>query len=462
MRLHKFIYLFIIIWLNASHIHIAHIGRVDTLIPQQSMLKPAPMLSLCYESLFIPTIWGGYTNQLAKDVHQLANGAIIITLQDQVVLHNGQLLTSDIVQQSIQFFQQAHCIPSVEAVLSSLKVDVLSPNTINIWGEDDQNIMEVLSKIPIIIPKDIPIGSGPYRIDTFNDQAITYQKHSGYWGDEHEIDTVTYRFFQSTFDAHIAFKHKAIDAYLETSATRFNQLVSLTPEQTQRLEHPLHQYTPYVWINPNGLLSDPSLRQVINTTLMPDIINQTLFNGHYHPHISIPLSERERMLQSCSLLEQKGYKLDHTMVRRKSDKQLTLTLLLPHHQWDALATLLSSRLRQLGIILIIEHQNPALYWEQVIKGQYDLVIEPLIPTQYQPIKLPKNILGHYLSLPIPRLLVDYQHKILLISSQKALLNYLIEQQFAIPLFSLKEYRVIHSQAFTATVNSQQEIIYRLA
>lgn len=450
---------------NYTSINIGHIGSGEVLLPHDIMAEQLPGADQVLEPLLKRNNFGGYDPILCKE-YTLKHKTILIKLRPQITFSNGTPVKSHHVRQSIAYFSSQKIHPYIRKLCKSLTLTIHSPEIISLSSNLDIDILKLLSDIPIIYDPELSIGSGPYILSEKNTDQVSYTQNSNYWGEAptgHHFKTITYHFHKSTFQAYQAFLNNSIDAYIETSAARFEYIQNIFPNYTQKLLHPDHAYTPHLWLNPQGVFQDPVLREVLSLALMPDSMNNLIFNNHYRPHITSHTQPRDRLLEAVDKLNKHGWILNNGQ-REKNHTSLSFNILITHHQWDSAIYHLKHQLKRLGINLNIYHTSKAQFWSRVNHQDFDIIISPVITYQYSQPCYHKKLLLLYKELPIPHLLSQsHPNPILDQSIQQALLMNLTQSQFIIPIFSLDYYRIVRAPHIDAkTLNSAEGIVWQHA
>ena len=448
---------------NYEHLNIGHIGTGTTLLPHDIIAAQLPGADHVLEPLIKPNNFGGYDPILCED-YTRNNKTLFIKLRPQIAFSNGIPIKSTHIQQSIAYFSSQKIHPYIRKLCESLTLTIHSPKMISLSSSLDIDILKLLSDIPIIYDPTLPIGSGPYLLSDQNTDQVTYTLNPNYWGEpprKNNFNTLTYHFHKSTFLAYQAFMNNSIDLYIETSAARFDRIMKTSPTHTQQLWHPEHAYTPHLWLNPHGIFKDPIIRDVLSLALMPDIMNDHIFNSHYRPHITSPGKPRDRLLAASHKLNQNGWVLTKGQ-REKDHIPLAFNMLVTHHQWDSAVFHLKHQLKRLGITLNIHHVSNTQFWSRVNHQDFDIIISPIITYQYSQPRYHKKLLSLYQELPIPNLLTHTQHASVLDKSiQQALLMNLTQSKYIIPIFSLDYYRIVRApHVYAKTLDNYKGIVWQ--
>lgn len=142
---------------------------------------------------------------------------------------------------------------------------------------------------------DPPLGSGPYRIESFEaGRRITYKRVEDYWGREHPLNRGRYNFDRIHYDyyrddtvAIEAFKGGAFDFRLENSAKHWAtayEIPALRSGQLRREEVPHDRPSGmqgFVFNTRRAMFADRRVREALGYAFDFEWSNRTLFYGQY-------------------------------------------------------------------------------------------------------------------------------------------------------------------------------------
>ncbi|UTC24585.1 ABC transporter substrate-binding protein [Candidatus Comchoanobacter bicostacola] len=272
-----------------------------------------------------------------------------------------------------------------------------------------------LAKMPIIKHSEALIGSGPYFVNKASSTQIQYQKNDLFWAENLWLNIGRNNFKHVNFHLNVkpfqnlnALSQGKIDWFLEHNAHRWDQIITSANIQKTTLAQPLSEYTLYLRINPQ---LDYKTRQFIAHSINFDKINQALCHGFY----------TAKKYQAPTPLE--------AITRHKPIKLLTQGA-----QWTPAAQAICHQLEASNIPCIHALKHPIAYQQAVKTGAYDLIIEPMLITPSMQLS---DLFPHYLNETSPQSTEQNAHE---------RLEQLIQSYLCIPMWTNKQFRIVHNKA----------------
>ncbi len=224
-------------------------GSFDTFNPFVINGLPAAGIGLLYDTLM---------KQSADEVFALygliADGIAVLPDNKGVAFHinpdatfsDSSKITADDVAFTFQILKEKG-VPTYRYYYQDVeKVEVINDQTVLFhFKENIQNpeLPFILGELPVLPRKwwyfrdftkttlDIPVGSGPYLIDSFiAGRSIIYRRNPDYWAKDlnvnrgyYNFDTVSYDYYRDTTVATEAFKAHAFDIKIENEAKKWAQ-----------------------------------------------------------------------------------------------------------------------------------------------------------------------------------------------------------------------------------------------
>ena len=168
------------------------------------------MQYLLYEALFMMDMLTGELEPLIADKYEVQeDGSIKITVNAKAHFNDGSALTAEDVKFSYDvasayelqwssYWENIEAVEAVDAqtivikqkadntntpvVLDSLQMVPIMPKAI--WGPIVEEAGDDVSKVRSVDNLQNPVGSGPYKMKSFNDQGIYLERDENYWGVE--------------------------------------------------------------------------------------------------------------------------------------------------------------------------------------------------------------------------------------------------------------------------------------
>ena len=222
------------------------IGTYDTFNPFTLKGTSAAGIGLLYESLTVGSSDEAFTEYglLAKSIEWPDDRSwVTFTLRDEAKWHDGKKITSDdvvwtfntLMEKGHPFYKYYYGDVSEVIKITENKVKFeFSTNT-------NKELVLIVGQLPVL-PKhywenknfeettlDVPIGSGPYKIKSFDaGRSITYELDMDYWGFENNIvpikvgkdnmGSIRYDYYKDRGVEREAFKSGEIDFFSENTS----------------------------------------------------------------------------------------------------------------------------------------------------------------------------------------------------------------------------------------------------
>ena len=245
---------------------------------------------------------------------------------------------------------------------------------------------------PATDPIKEPVGSGPYTLKSFSQQAaILGARESGYWGEVPKVKELRYTSYAD---------NNAQSTALSTGQSEWSFVFIPNYQQTFVSKDPQHYkvWAPGV-LGIHGLylnttkkpFDDPALRRAMNMVINRNDIFVQAEAGYFHPEIKsvtgLPEGAGDAYIAdeykgktftvdvegAKKLLTDSGYKLEGTTLKDKSGKPVTIKLSDPAPWSDYQTTLeiIKSNLAEIGIEATVEKPNQTVWDANVQKGDFE-------------------------------------------------------------------------------------------
>lgn len=302
----------------------------------------------------------------------------------------------------------------------------------------------ILSELPVLSQKwwqsrdftktslEIPVGSGPYVIDSFvPGRFAAYRRNPNYWAQDlnvnrgfYNFDEIRYEYYRDTTVALEAFKAHAFDVRLENEAKKWAQFQTEKDVQSGQIkmkafEHHLPSgMQGYVFNLRRPIFRDKRVREAISLAFDFDWMNQNLFYGLYNrttsffdnsylkapdeptpaeqavwaslpteemqkiPSISFvratPESMRVRLRKALDLLEAVGWRVNQKgILVDKNNQPFTFEILLDSGSsatWERVVLPFAGQLKRLGIEARIRSVDTIQYKNRLDSFDYDMIV----------------------------------------------------------------------------------------
>ena len=291
------------------------IGTYDTFNPFTLKGTSAAGIGLLYETLTTGSSDEAFTEYglLAKSIEWPDDRSwVTYTLRDEAKWHDGKKITSDdvvwtfntLMEKGHPFYKYYYGDVSEVIKISENKVKFLfSTNT-------NKELVLIVGQLPVL-PKhywenknfeettlDVPIGSGPYKIKSFDaGRSITYELDLNYWGFKNNIvpikvgkdnmGSIRYDYYKDRGVEREAFKSGEIDFFSENSSKEWATSYDINAVNEGLIKKELIAHE-----NPQGMqafafntrkdiFADKKVRKALSYAFDFEWTNKNLFYGAY-------------------------------------------------------------------------------------------------------------------------------------------------------------------------------------
>lgn len=279
---------------------------------------------------------------------------------------------------------------------------------------------------------ELPMGSGPYKIKSFNPgSTITYARDPNYWAEnepsgigQNNFDQIQYIYFRDLDVAFEGFKGDQFDWWSENRAKRWATAYDIPAVQQGRIvkqEFPQSYASSGLMVGfiPNLRLpkfQDARVRQALNFAFDFETLNRTTFYGQYerigsyfygtplassglptgqeldmlnavkdkvppsvfttpyaNPVAGDPTKLRANLRQALNLLTQAGYTLNGSQLVDKTGQQLGFEILLDGPTIEPVAIAFQTNLKTIGINATIREVDSAQYINRMRSRDFDMI-----------------------------------------------------------------------------------------
>ncbi len=266
--------------------------------------------NLIYETLFTYNlITGELDPRLAKTLEE-TDEAFVVTLHDGTAFQDGEPLTSEDVvytfelakRQGVDYATFWDYVTNVEAIDDRTITFTLNQERLNLGS-----VKNALSGVAIL-PKHIwetleaqessllqyanpdPVGSGPYTLQSANNERIILERAATYWGEEVYGQVaptyIVHPIFASAEPGNLAFSQGQIDLSQQFMPEVWTLTESGKPIHTWTDKAPYYVpgTIPMVWLNVNRPgLDNPLVRRALAHTINYPLIAETAMSSYSVP-----------------------------------------------------------------------------------------------------------------------------------------------------------------------------------
>ncbi len=291
------------------------IGNYDTFNPFTLKGNSAAGIGLLYETLTVSSSDEAFTEYglLAKQIEWPEDRSwVAFTLRDEAVWHDGKKISSDdvvwtfktLMEKGHPFYKYYYGDVSEVIKISENKVKfTFSTNT-------NKELPLIVGQLPVLpqhywedknfdeTTLDIPIGSGPYKIKSFDaGRSITYELNIDYWAFKNNIvpikvgkdniGTIRYDYYKDRGVEREAFKSGEIDFFSENTSKEWATGYDINAVEQGLIKKELISHE-----NPQGMqafafntrkeiFKDKRVRKALSYAFDFEWTNKNLFYGAY-------------------------------------------------------------------------------------------------------------------------------------------------------------------------------------
>lgn len=198
---------------SAGHVAAQNASEIRIVLPEQpANLEPCGTIitnvgqilsrNVVEPLTVIDAVSGQPTPALATEWTQKDPNTWQIKIREGVKFQDGEALNAEAVKYSIERMTGGKVTCSNIAKFGSAKltVSVVDDQTVEIKSDTPQPILPtLLSVVMVVSPKtpadkavNDPVGTGPYKLSSFNQQTVILDAFEGYWGDKPAFTKATY------------------------------------------------------------------------------------------------------------------------------------------------------------------------------------------------------------------------------------------------------------------------------
>jgi len=427
------------------------IGTYDTFNPFTLKGTSAAGIGLLYESLTVGSSDEAFTEYglLAKSIEWPDDRSwVTFTLRDEAKWHDGKKITSDdvvwtfntLMEKGHPFYKYYYGDVSEVIKINENKVKFeFSTNT-------NKELVLIVGQLPVL-PKhywenknfeettlDVPIGSGPYKIKSFDaGRSITYELDMNYWGFKNNIvpikvgkdnmGSIRYDYYKDRGVEREAFKSGEIDFFSENTskewATGYD--IDAVTEGLIKKELIPHEnpqgMQAFAFNTRKNIFADKRVRKALSFAFDFEWTNKNLFYGAYkrtdsffenselassglpsqaelaylNPYIdqlpkeifneeySNPKTDgsgfiRNELQEATKLLQEAGWKLRDGKLENSNGEPFEFEILLVSPAFERIVLPFIDNLEKLGINASLRTIDSSQYQKRIESFDFDMVV----------------------------------------------------------------------------------------
>ena len=427
------------------------IGNYDTFNPFTLKGNSAAGIGLLYESLTVSSSDEAFTEYglLAKQIEWPEDRSwVAFTLRDEAVWHDGKKISSDdvvwtfntLMEKGHPFYKYYYGDVSEVIKISENKVKfTFSTNT-------NKELPLIVGQLPVLpqhywedknfeeTTLDIPIGSGPYKIKSFDaGRSITYELNIDYWAFKNNIvpikvgkdniGTIRYDYYKDRGVEREAFKSGEIDFFSENTSKEWatgydinaveqglikKELISHENPQgmqafafntrkeifkDKRVRKALSYAFDFEWTNKNlfygaykrtdsffensELASNglPSKEELAYLNPYMDVLPNEIFNAQYNnPKTDGSGFIRNQLQEATKLIKDAGWSLQNGKLVNSKGEPFEFEILLVSPAFERIVLPFIDNLEKLGIKASLRTIDSSQYQKRIESFDFDMIV----------------------------------------------------------------------------------------
>ncbi len=427
------------------------IGNYDTFNPFTLKGNSAAGIGLLYESLTVSSSDEAFTEYglLAKQIEWPEDRSwVAFTLRDEAVWHDGKKISSDdvvwtfntLMEKGHPFYKYYYGDVSEVIKISENKVKfIFSTNT-------NKELPLIVGQLPVLpqhywkdknfeeTTLDIPIGSGPYKIKSFDaGRSITYELNIDYWAFKNNIvpikvgkdniGTIRYDYYKDRGVEREAFKSGEIDFFSENTSKEWatgydinaveqglikKELISHENPQgmqafafntrkeifkDKRIRKALSYAFDFEWTNKNlfygaykrtdsffensELASNglPSKEELAYLNPYMDVLPNEVFNAQYNnPKTDGSGFIRNQLQEATKLIKDAGWSLQNGKLVNSKGEPFEFEILLVSPAFERIVLPFIDNLEKLGIKASLRTIDSSQYQKRIESFDFDMIV----------------------------------------------------------------------------------------
>lgn len=378
------------------------VAKFDSVNPHISQNKDILQIaSLIFEPLLTITQDYRLENCLVKEWSKVSNKSYIIKLKENIKWQNDSEFTAEDVKFTIEEIQKNKKSIYLENVKDIQKVEVVDNHTIRLELKEEIPFFEYRLIFPIISKKqyegkdmtkskELPIGTGKYKITRLDKEIIELTKNESWHGIEKEdsnIKTITISLYQEMGEVYNSFKLGNIDL-VHTSNPKYEEYIGSMGYQKKQY---LGREYDYLALNcTDVVLQNVEVRQAIQKAIDKGkivssvleekayVANFPLDYGHYLTK-DLEWGEVFNQEEASKILKDNGWKFEYGIWSKIIDGRtrtlnFTITVQENNEKRINVAEEIKKQLDTIGIKITIKKVSDDEYKKILTNHQYEILL----------------------------------------------------------------------------------------
>lgn len=377
-------------------------AKYDSINPHVTQNKDMIQIaSLIFEPLLTITQDYRLENCLAKEWSKVSNKSYIIKLKENVKWQDNSDFTAEDVKFTIEEIQKNKKSIYLENVKDIQKIEVVDNYTIRLELKKEIPFWEYRLIFPIISKKqyegkdiakskELPIGTGKYKITRLDKEVIELTKNENWYNIEKEdsnIKTITISLYQDMGEVYNSFKLGNIDL-VHTSNPKYEEYIGSMGYQKK--QYPGREYDYLAFNCTNAVIQNVEVRQAIQKAIDKGkivssvleekayIANFPLDYGHYLTK-DLEWGEVFNPEEANKILKDNGWRLEYgiwykVIEGRTRALSFTITVQEKNERRIKVAEEIKKQLETIGIQITIQKVSDSDYKKILANHQYEILL----------------------------------------------------------------------------------------
>jgi len=378
------------------------IAQYDSINPHLTQNKDiVQMTSLIFEPLVTITQDYRVENCLAKEWSKISNKSYIIKLKENVKWQDNADFTAADVKFTIEQIQKDKKSIYLENVKDIQEVEMVDNYTIRLELSKELPFFEYRLIFPILSQKqyegkdlakskEIPIGTGKYKITRLDKEIIELSKNESWYNIEKEdsnIKTITISLYQDMGEAYNSFRLGNIDL-VHTSNKNYEEYIGSIGYQKKQYAGREFDYLAFNC--KDTVLKNVEVRQAIQKAIEKGkivssvlgekayVANFPLDYGHYLAK-DIKWGEIFNQEEARKILKDNGWRLEYDIWSKEIEGRtrtlnFTITVQEKNEQRIKVAEEIKKQLATIGIQMTIKKVSNSEYQKILTNHQYEILL----------------------------------------------------------------------------------------
>ena len=434
---------------KGGNIRLDAFGSFDSFNAFISKGEQAAGLSYLFETLTVRTYDEAFTEYglIAKTIEWPKDRSwVAFELRKEAKWHDGKKITpEDVIWTFNTLMEKGH--PFYKYYYSDV-VEVIKINNskvrFNFKNDKNLELPLIIGQLPVLpshywknrnfeeTTLEIPIGSGPYKINSFDPgRSITYKLNEDYWGKnlsinkgKNNFEKITYQYFKDREIVRLALKSGDIDIFNENQSKAWATAYDIPVVENGLLKKDLigHEnpqgMQAFVFNTRKNIFKNKKVRQALSYAFDFEWTNKNLFYGAYKrtnsffenselassglpeeeelkilnqyknelpkelflKEFEIPKTDgsgfiRNELSKAISLLSDEGWRLDNgKLINSSTGEEFKFEILLVSPAFERIVLPFKDNLKKLGISVSVRIIDSAQYQERLNTFDFDMIV----------------------------------------------------------------------------------------